>query len=267
MTAIITGVTPNRISVHLSDEFEISESEDDDLSSVSDDSISIKEEVRYTTEIEQLHRAINDTITNLFHLSMAIRRPTPRGRYAASTNAPSFDAIYDIAHVRHKFKYIQDQTWLVERLGKAITRRREYFRYRREHRRKLDLEYSQSSGGKRGKADFGVKVSTSENQPDTPDKGPPTLAQTKATTFVPTTPTQAVPFDQEEQVSITSYATSVEEDSKHALRVPNPPQFVGGGIPFEYGVPFECPYCFTIQSVRNLRDWKYVIEVSFNIII
>jgi hypothetical protein len=85
----------------------------------------------------------------------------------------------------------------------------------------------------------------------------PTITQTKATTFVATPAFHKPSIEQEDDISVTSYATSVGEGSLHALRVPEPPQTLSGGMLFEYGVPFECPYCFTIRLVKNRREWRY----------
>ncbi|KAL4878731.1 hypothetical protein BJY04DRAFT_220798 [Aspergillus karnatakaensis] len=56
--------------------------------------------------------------------------------------------------------------------------------------------------------------------------------------------------------SITSYATSMAGPNTNTLRVPNPPKRLMNGMEFEYGQPFECPYCRTIQIVRDRSDWR-----------
>jgi hypothetical protein len=217
-----------------------------------------------TSELEELQRAIHDTITNLFKLSMMIRQPTPRGRYSASKSMAPFDPMFDIAHVWHKFPHARQNPWLVERLGRAITRRREYFRYRREHRRRLAGQSHYASGTVPG--DIGKLEPLKEHN----SKGTRTLeiehknekenhsiTLTKATTFVDT-PREQGYVEEPDNGSVTSYATSTGDNSVHVLRVPDPPEFSGREEQFEYGMPFECPYCFTIQAVENWREWKYV---------
>jgi len=256
-TLITSGELPNKVYTLDVDELEISDSEEDGLSPVSDDDTSVSPTASQISEIAELQRAINDTITNLFKLSIAIRKPTPRGRYAASKSLPPFDASYDIAHVQHKFSLISEQIWLAERLGKAITRRREYFRYRRVHRTKLGHQASQPEEEKEEGRVAGLlveqEVAVSRSQPD---ERATTITQTKATTFVDSSPPKKLTIEHEDAVSLTSYATSVEENSLHALRVPDPQSL--GGMPFEYGKAFECPYCLTIQNVQNWHEWKYV---------
>jgi hypothetical protein len=39
---------------------------------------------------------------------------------------------------------------------------------------------------------------------------------------------------------------------------PAPPRFAFEGIPFEYGEPFRCLYCYTEQVVKNKIAWKQV---------
>ncbi len=40
------------------------------------------------------------------------------------------------------------------------------------------------------------------------------------------------------------------------LTVPPPPRLAFPDIRFEYGEPFQCPYCFTEQVVKNKFAWK-----------
>jgi hypothetical protein len=83
---------------------------------------------------------------------------------------------------------------------------------------------------------------------------------TKATTF---TAMKAVPGKDGSEVggsfgSETSYeATVVGEGAEHKLSVPQHPTMAFDGIPFKYGEPFQCRYCYTEQTVKNRGEWKY----------
>lgn len=229
-----------------------SEYDSDELSSISSSESSPLHNSPPISEIVELQRAIHDTITNLFKLSMVIRRPTPRGRYAASKNTQPFDVSFDVAHVWHKFPHARDRNWLMERLGKANTRRREYFRYRREHRKGLAAEAFPIMEGTEMKSNAEVVHEHTELRSQAP-----TVAHTKATTFVDIPGVYELsPPIEEDNVSLTSYATTTGDDFLHALRIPDPYDVIGQSMHFEYQKPFECPYCFTIQVVKNVREWR-----------
>ncbi|KAF4964632.1 hypothetical protein FSARC_7474 [Fusarium sarcochroum] len=89
-----------------------------------------------SSELSQIFDSIFEDINCLFRLSISIHNPSPHDRFqkAALTDASSYEP-FDVQHVREKFATAS--TSIVERLGKAITRRRQYFRYRELHRQKL----------------------------------------------------------------------------------------------------------------------------------
>ncbi|KAF2685655.1 hypothetical protein K458DRAFT_15670 [Lentithecium fluviatile CBS 122367] len=97
-------------------------------------------------EAEELLKAATSTVSSLFRIAILIRKASPRDRFAralAATKSP-FDATFDIRHVCDKFPLIMEEGkgWLSERLGNAITQRRQYFIYTRNHRDKLGEEPS-----------------------------------------------------------------------------------------------------------------------------
>ena len=51
-----------------------------------------------------------------------------------------FDAQFDIDHVRGKFPLLRKSDWLEQRMGKAITQRRQYLRYCRQQRDRLNTQ-------------------------------------------------------------------------------------------------------------------------------
>jgi hypothetical protein len=92
------------------------------------------------SEAQEIFERIKDTIASLFRLAILIRKATPRDRYAKAVGDPNpFIEDFDVSHVGHKFEKLNTEAsrWLKERLGKAITLRREYLRYAREHRARL----------------------------------------------------------------------------------------------------------------------------------
>ncbi|KAF4979958.1 hypothetical protein FZEAL_3944 [Fusarium zealandicum] len=81
----------------------------------------------------------SEAIDCLLRLSVAIANPTPHERVRKFGNGPSQDVSFyethDIQHVREKFPNIDPG--LAETLGRGITRRRQFFRYREAHHARL----------------------------------------------------------------------------------------------------------------------------------
>lgn len=103
---------------------EISES-DDDLES--------------SDELSELNLSVGDIITSLFKVSMLVKKATTRDRYAkaASAKEAAFLTEFDTRHVADKYPKLRTQPWLLERLGKAITQRRQFLRYCRNHKHRI----------------------------------------------------------------------------------------------------------------------------------
>lgn len=96
-----------------------------------------------------------------------------------------------------------------------------------------------------------------------PDKTIALSKYTKATTFVEN---MAIPQSQVIKEgseaggsfgSQTSYEATVTGDTTEVrLTVPPHPQMAFDGVPFEFGEPFQCPYCYAEQTVKNRAAWK-----------
>lgn len=54
-----------------------------------------------------------------------------------------------------------------------------------------------------------------------------------------------------------SYEPTVVDEAVNKLNMPPPPTIAFEGLPFEYVVPFQCPYCYMEQTVKNKTAWKY----------
>ena len=190
-----------------------------------------------TTDTLELIATVKAAITNLFRLSILIRKVPIEDDYDRATSRYRLPTEWDIRHVRDKFREIDPRKrWLVDRLGHAITRRRAFLRYREEHHQKLSSEVI-------------ANVQKSE--------AAKSLAFTKATTHVPQPGInmaeilEQVGQDTESEGSRTSYAPTVfDEDVSGILNVPRLP------ASSSYGEPFQCPYCYTIQICRSKHHWK-----------
>ena len=216
-----------------------------------------------TSELNEAYDTARDAITSLMKTSIIIRDATPRDRYMkalTSTRNPFINS-FDIAHVGHKFPRLNDEgrEWLKERLGKAITQRRQYLRYCREHHDKFqDPERGAESSSKTHPY---IDVFKSEARSQSHGG---TLSSLTASALAPTdastlqkswlNPIKARATDATEDVSDslshTSYATSVHTDGRESRLHPPSLQDIAQAF------PFECPYCWTLQELTNEKAWR-----------
>jgi hypothetical protein len=200
-------------------------------------------EQQTTTELTQLLRNIAEINTCLMRLAMAIRNPAPHDRFKESAHIDvSYFESFDIDHVRGKFPMAQE--YLVLRLGKAISRRRQYLRYREEHRNKYEQGLMLYLHVETADASHPIPqtVAPSEHIESTVASSLPLAIKSSATAL------ELVEDDlYEDTLSQTSYASSAQDSAR--LR---PPPLPSAG---QSGEPFECPLCFRFTSVRQLAAW------------
>lgn len=200
------------------------------------------------TELSELFLNAQSCITNLFTLSMLIRRDRPRGRIQHhSLNSERGDAGHDITNVQDKFPKLKQSIWLAQRIGSSIMEQREYIRYRQSHR----------------------KVLTQSHGTTVPD-GESILysgqATTKATSFYEfsTVVDGRISGSLEDlsgqsiRSSATSYATTAAAGTGSGQRIPELTDMWLHDVQLNYNTHIECPYCRTIQMFRDRRQWKYV---------
>ncbi|KAK2761691.1 hypothetical protein FQN54_001519 [Arachnomyces sp. PD_36] len=191
--------------------------------------------VQDDTELKQLHSGMIGSVTLLFRLSMAIRCPAPHDQFMKSKDIDtSYYEQYDIMHVRQKFP--QAEEYLVIRLGRAISRRRQYLQYREAHHKKLAYNLEATDNPIRDS-------SRTEMVPESTVASslPPALKEMDHLDL-------SEDHGSEAGFSDASTATSTNDTMK--LRPPPLPKEA------EDGSPFECPLCFMIISVRSTRSWK-----------
>jgi len=252
---IVLGDVTNRIGSvdSLFSESRALNDADRDAASVSSD------QSQPLSELEELLKSCSDTVTSLFRSSVLIRSATTRDRYAkaAAAQGKPFDPRFDVDHVEHKFPRLNQADWLKKRLGIANTQRRQYLRYCREHRQRMGTEKRsvEADGGAtqddRMTRKDGHQDSVRQSSKSYVSSRPPsTLAMTNASTLN-VAALRSLDEISDEAQSQTSYATSLgaDEDSVY-LRVPTVPESAKSGL------PFECHYCWTIQTVANSRTWK-----------
>jgi hypothetical protein len=96
-------------------------------------------------KVSHICHKISEDISHLFKVSALIGKSIARDRYARAETASKekFDGQYDVAHVKAKFRQQNAPDWLLVRLGEAITKRRQYIKYVREHRSRIDNDAQQ----------------------------------------------------------------------------------------------------------------------------
>ncbi len=191
------------------------------------------------TEIQELQESLATNINCLFQMSMLVRKPAQHDVYLGSkrSEVAPFEP-FDYNHVREKYPDADDA--LVKRLGNAITRRRQYLKYRERHAAKLKQGISNVDPGGR---DFSNVHEGGTISLDTKS----ILSDTIATDF------QNPNIEFEDNVSDTgfsqtSYAPTLLSGGNVAI--PPPPKTSLGGV------PFECPYCFYVITVKGIRSWN-----------
>lgn len=188
------------------------------------------------TELGQIAiEGVADVVDCLLRLSRTIRNPAPHDRYAKSQTAEtSHFEPFDIQHVQSKFPTIE--LWLAERLGKGISRRRQYLRYRESHHSKLShgLDDPEDTNGECNETiASSIPLHLKDN--------------VVATTILEDDRSDA-------GASQTSYASTSMGDPE-ALRIPPLPEEAHRG-------PFQCCFCYMIIVAATRAAWKYVLLFS-----
>ncbi|KAI0450709.1 hypothetical protein F5B21DRAFT_415916 [Xylaria acuta] len=185
------------------------------------------------TEVLEIVEDMGDIIGCLLRLSISIRNPAPHDHFMSSkfTDTSHFEE-YDVEHVKAKLPRVEP--CLASRLGKAVSRRRQYFKYRETHHQKLNAGLD--TGSKRSEA------------------GPQSTVASSIPTALKEGGSSHPAFSRVEEeelsnsgASQTSYATSGPQSGR--LKIPSLPKQASDG-------PFECPYCYMIISVSTTIQWK-----------
>ena len=207
-----------------------------------------EENIQDISETCELQKEIKGTITRLLRATTLIRQAKPSDNFAKALSRKRYhiDNQFDIAHVGEKHRKLaaNDRIWLRQRLGRAITHRRQVLSYNRDHHEQLD-----GHGNDR----------TEEPQVSTTDQpmSNPTLF-TKATTFIPERIDPSLlhagePDSEDDVLSYTTISRSVDGNGEASttLRIPKLDNLRIGN-----SREFNCPFCFRIQRCKNDRVWR-----------
>ncbi|GKU02773.1 transcription factor [Fusarium langsethiae] len=207
-----------------------------------------------TTTLSTLLLDVGEAIDCLLRLSVAIANPAPHERFRKLGAGPSEDVSFyephDIAYVRDKFPMVKDE--LANALGKLITRRRQFFKYRLAHHEKLAS---------------GIETLASNRETDTghTEVIPKTVASSLPEQFkaLAKFDPQAAVIDEDIRsdtgISETSYATSARvafEGTDQEIRKPGPPLRVPPRPSAAENGIFECPFCYRMISAKTRTAWK-----------
>lgn len=207
-------------------------------------------------EAQELFEIIKETLTSLFRIAVVIRNSSPRDRFTKATSRHNpFEQSFDISHVHHKFPKLDSvgKEWLKQRLGNAITQRRHYLCYAREHREKLGKEADELRTARASAAIAEVIPRNldgiSQNAKTIRSRPVSTLAPTAASTLLlPDAPVANIDVDDDQ--SQTSFAISFgENENEEVLKLPRLSDVSNGQI------SFECPLCWTMQSIQTENSW------------
>jgi hypothetical protein len=196
---------------------------------------------------------IAEDISYLFRVAALIGKSIARDRYARAESASKekFDDQYDIAHVKAKFRQGKASDWLLLRLGRAITKRRQYIKYVREHRSRIDHEPLQPR-------ESNVLPTLSLADPTQAKVQPraatlasrPSQMPTLATTVVSNVLLNVEQTFEDDRSVTTANTTWFDEDPDQKLTVPPLTDYT------TLGREFPCAFCPTITKFNSQGSWK-----------
>jgi len=220
MPALSSGEEQDRTASTEDDDGDANEAGDDALFEIDD------EEGPAASPIEQGFDELHEVITCLLRFSMTLRHPARHDQIKQHTTSIAiFYEPKDIEHVATKHPGVPQ--YLSRRIGKTISKHRQYFKYRVEHHEKLTA----GLGG--------------EDADDRPS--------TVATSLRPAAISHeidlsAIDTDGESVYTATSYAPTLSDET--ILRPPPWPEAAHDGE------PFECPICYNIIVASSERSWR-----------
>jgi hypothetical protein len=179
-----------------------------------------------STEIQEIHRGLVETINQLYQMSMIIRKPAQHDRLVGTKKLDSEPfQFWTKQHICNK--YPNADALAIDRISSAMARQRAILKYRERHHAKLGRGIDSESDGKSAM-----------------------LSETIVTDVFKEIPGQFNEMASEAGVSETSYGgTLLDGTGADAPKIPPIPKT---GMEQR---PFECPYCFYIITVRDRRAW------------
>jgi len=216
-------------------------------------------QMKSNTAFEECLIDIAHFITCLYKFSIATQNPTPRDRLekCAKIDMSHYEA-FDVKHLAEKFSAAREHNYLIQRLGRANTKRRQLLKYYDQHHEKI------AGHGDTAAEAHDQRDGDSEANTATASAGM-TRTDTTVSTYVPRGDSETVDMDSIDSRSESGFSESSHADSDFtqtsyasstggtgSLRVPDPPE--------GYDVHLQCPYCFTLMVVENRLSWMYAVS-------
>lgn len=165
-------------------------------------------------------------------------------------------------HLTDRYPLLQQKNLaLAARLGEANARRRQYFKYRRDHNQRLSTviirDVSHDSGNLVKEQSEVITQENKSKSAMTEDPKPSLFVETEATELLADAAQQAQMLEIQEgpsAESTTSFVTSIAEISEEGMPFPPVPSEA------QTGSPFLCPYCLTFLKLKRQcseNRWKY----------
>lgn len=185
-----------------------------------------------TDEAHMILELISETLRTLFRIGVLVRKAAPSDRFDRALRHSNliFPAVYDIDYVRQKHSKMiqQDHTWLAERLGRGIAKRRQFIKYCRDHKTRLAADEADIEGG-----------------------AATVLQSSKATTLQVGKLRAGLAAEDGEEDDIMSFMSA--SSTTEVLSILKLPRLVDLS---KDGQSFECPICFTLQPMKQEKTWR-----------
>ncbi|KAM0715320.1 hypothetical protein Q7P37_008818 [Cladosporium fusiforme] len=216
-------------------------------------------ETSKTCTASWLRASLDNAIGRLFRISSLIAKATTRDKFARAESKCSLRVFepYDIDHIQEKVKAASGKAsaWLINRMGKANTKRRQFLTYSQQHREELSKdsiwsneEAEEEQCGSNGKSR--CYEAHLERSTGLSEGTKISLAPTKASTVGQFDP-GAFDYGLDDARSYTTVATSIVDGQAFtAMKVPGLEKFASPG---EH---FVCPLCQTVQRFNGQASWK-----------
>jgi len=234
---------------------------------VADFSLEIPGQLPSKDEAHEILAAAVECCRGLLKTSMLIRNASLRDRFktALQRTKITFMDHFDIGHTREKYPKLAKPSseWLVKRLGRAITMRRQFLWYCREHQDSLG--HHDYTGGELGRdsktypepldirkrADGHLPLASGSgtSQAGFTDPG------TKASTLFAGQLNATRDEPKDDGISYTSTAHSDFAEENMVLELPSLQTLTKDNPKAE----FECPFCHIIQKFKREREWRCVL--------
>lgn len=225
----------------------------DDVSAPRDQALEDEEEgFSKDEQVKLLIDLMNECMKALFRTGILVRREVTYDRFqrALQRSRFTFPEQFDANYVEQKYPKLRGGAGraLATRLGRANAKRRQFIKYGRDHRTRLRLDMDAYQ-----EIEPSIKATPSVNL-----EAPTERLSSKATTFVMSAENwnsgflEAPKEDEDDSASLLTASTTF--DSERSLKL------VSLADIGPEGKHFECPLCFTLQSFRTERAWRYAVH-------